>query len=47
MAQAGGAVCLGGLATRVQRPNGWANQKVPTTAIVGGTIPRAGGRAAP
>jgi hypothetical protein len=28
MAQAGKAVCLDGLATRVQRPCGWANQKV-------------------
>ena len=28
MAQAGEAVCLDGLATRVQRPRGWANQKV-------------------
>jgi hypothetical protein len=28
MAQAGEAVCLDGLATRVQRPFGWANQKV-------------------
>jgi hypothetical protein len=23
------AVCIDGLATRVQRPRGWANQKVP------------------
>jgi hypothetical protein len=28
MAAAGEAVCLDGLATRVQRPSGWANQKV-------------------
>ena len=28
MAQAGEAVCVDGLATRVQRPCGWANQKV-------------------
>ncbi len=28
MAQAGEAVCLDGLATRVQRPRGWANQKI-------------------
>jgi hypothetical protein len=28
MAQAGEAVCLDGLATRVQRPRSWANQKV-------------------
>jgi hypothetical protein len=28
MAQAGEAVCLDGLATRVQRPRGWATQKV-------------------
>jgi hypothetical protein len=28
MAPAGEAVCLDGLATRVQRPAGWANQKV-------------------
>jgi hypothetical protein len=28
MAQTGEAVCLDGLATRVQRPKGWANQKV-------------------
>ena len=28
MAQAGEAVCVDGLATRVQRPRGWANQKV-------------------
>jgi hypothetical protein len=28
MAQAGEAVCLDGLATRMQRPRGWANQKV-------------------
>jgi hypothetical protein len=28
MAQAGEAVCLDGLATRVQRPRGWVNQKV-------------------
>jgi hypothetical protein len=28
MARAGEAVCLDGLATRVQRPRGWANQKV-------------------
>jgi hypothetical protein len=28
MAGAGEAVCLDGLATRVQRPRGWANQKV-------------------
>jgi DDE superfamily endonuclease len=28
MAAAGEAVCLDGLATRVQRPHGWANQKV-------------------
>jgi hypothetical protein len=28
MTQAGEAVCLDGLATRVQRPQGWANQKV-------------------
>jgi DDE superfamily endonuclease len=28
MAAAGEAVCLDGLATRVQRPRGWANQKV-------------------
>jgi hypothetical protein len=28
MAQVGEAVCLDGLATRVQRPSGWANQKV-------------------
>ena len=28
MANAGEAVCVDGLATRVQRPGGWANQKV-------------------
>jgi hypothetical protein len=28
MARAGEAVCVDGLATRVQRPRGWANQKV-------------------
>ncbi len=28
MAAAGEAVCVDGLATRVQRPRGWANQKV-------------------
>ncbi len=28
MARAGEAVCVDGLATRVQRPSGWANQKV-------------------
>jgi hypothetical protein len=28
MAQTGEAVCVDGLATRVQRPRGWANQKV-------------------
>ena len=28
MARAGEAVCLDGLATRVQRPQGWVNQKV-------------------
>jgi hypothetical protein len=28
MTQAGEAVCLDGLATRVQRPRGWANQKI-------------------
>ena len=28
MAQTGEAVCLDGLATRVQRPSGWTNQKV-------------------
>jgi len=28
MAEVGEAVCLDGLATRVQRPRGWANQKV-------------------
>jgi hypothetical protein len=28
MAASGEAVCVGGLATRVQRPRGWANQKV-------------------
>jgi hypothetical protein len=28
MAHAGEAVCMDGLATRVQRPRGWANQKV-------------------
>ena len=28
MAEAGEAVCVDGLATRVQRPTGWANQKV-------------------
>jgi hypothetical protein len=28
MAGAGEAVCVDGLATRVQRPRGWANQKV-------------------
>jgi hypothetical protein len=28
MGQAGEAVCIDGLATRVQRPRGWANQKV-------------------
>ena len=28
MAHAGEAVCVDGLATRVQRPRGWANQKV-------------------
>jgi len=28
MAQAGEAVCLDGLATRTQRPRGWANKKV-------------------
>ena len=28
MARSGEAVCLDGLATRVQRPRGWANQKV-------------------
>jgi DDE superfamily endonuclease len=28
MATAGEAVCVDGLATRVQRPHGWANQKV-------------------
>jgi hypothetical protein len=28
MAAAGEAVCMDGLATRVQRPRGWANQKV-------------------
>jgi hypothetical protein len=28
MAQVGEAVCVDGLATRVQRPRGWANQKV-------------------
>jgi hypothetical protein len=28
MAAAGEAVCVDGLATRVQRPHGWANQKV-------------------
>ena len=28
MAHAGEAVCLDGLATRVQRPRGWANQKI-------------------
>ncbi len=28
MAASGEAVCLDGLATRVQRPTGWANQKV-------------------
>jgi len=28
MAQAGEAVCVDGLATRVQRPRSWANQKV-------------------
>jgi hypothetical protein len=28
MTQAGEAVCLDGLATQVQRPRGWANQKI-------------------
>jgi hypothetical protein len=28
MAEVGEAVCVDGLATRVQRPSGWANQKV-------------------
>ena len=28
MAASGEAVCVDGLATRVQRPRGWANQKV-------------------
>jgi hypothetical protein len=28
MAHAGEAVCVDGLATRVQRPRGWANQRV-------------------
>jgi len=28
MAEVGEAVCVDGLATRVQRPRGWANQKV-------------------
>ncbi len=32
MAQAGEAVVVDGLATRVQRPRGWANQKVPYDA---------------
>jgi hypothetical protein len=32
MAQAGEAVCVDGLATRVQRPRSWANQKVPYDA---------------
>ena len=28
MTEVGEAVCVDGLATRVQRPGGWANQKV-------------------
>jgi hypothetical protein len=32
MAAAGEAVCVDGLATRVQRPTGWANQKVVSDA---------------
>jgi hypothetical protein len=32
MANAGEAVCVDGLAVRVQRPSGWANQKVPYDA---------------
>jgi len=33
MAEVGEAVCLDGLATRVQRPCGWANQKVVYNAL--------------
>jgi DDE superfamily endonuclease len=32
MAHAGEAVCVDGLAVRVQRPSGWANQRVPYDA---------------
>jgi hypothetical protein len=32
MTEVGEAVCVDGLATRVQRPGGWANQKVPYDA---------------
>jgi hypothetical protein len=41
MAQAGEAVCLDGLATRVQRPRGWANQKVLYDPSATPTSPRA------
>jgi hypothetical protein len=32
MTASGEAVCVDGLATRVQRPSGWGNQKVPYDA---------------
>ena len=41
MARSGEAVCLDGLATRVQRPRGWANQKVLYDANATPIPPRA------
>jgi hypothetical protein len=41
MARAGEAVCLDGLATRVQRPSGWVNQRSSTTPNATPTPPRA------
>ena len=41
MARTGEAVCLDGLAARVQRPRGWANQKVLYTPSGTPTPPRA------
>jgi hypothetical protein len=40
MAQADEAVCVDGLATRVQRPSGWVNQKPCTTPSATPTPPR-------
>jgi hypothetical protein len=41
MAQAGEAVCLDGLATRVQRPRGWPTRRCCTTPSATATPPRA------